>query len=127
MWPVVKIIGLPGCRVAGLHGELGVVAVHRDELRTVGVCAHLACHGGSLRLQVAQATSSGPRPLNVFASWLRHHSQVCDAYGRLKQGLFARGIWGHAYTDAKTDFIQSVVDRARAAQGLPPVPIGQPN
>ena len=39
------------------------------------------------------------------------------------QELFTRGTWGHVYTTRKTGLIQSVVHRARAAQGLLPCPL----
>jgi GrpB-like predicted nucleotidyltransferase (UPF0157 family) len=57
----------------------------------------------------------------LFASWLREHPEDRDAYGALKQQLCEDGVWGRAYTRAKTGFIQRVVDEARAARGLQPI------
>ena len=59
----------------------------------------------------------------LFAAWLRTHDDDRDAYARRKRELVASGVWGPAYTSAKTQFVQSVVDRARAVQGLEPVPV----
>lgn len=59
----------------------------------------------------------------LFAAWLREHTEDRDAYGALKLQLCDDGVWGEEYTRAKTAFIQKVVDRARAARALPPVPV----
>lgn len=51
---------------------------------------------------------------------LRADPALAAGYGRLKQQLATQHPDDMAaYTRAKTDFIQSVVDRARAARGLP--------
>lgn len=54
----------------------------------------------------------------LFAAWLRAHPEDREAYGALKQQLYDGGVWGRAYTLAKTGFVQCVVDQARAAMGL---------
>ena len=59
----------------------------------------------------------------LFAAWLRAHPEDRDAYAALKQQLQRDGVWGPAYTRAKTDLVQSIVDQARLARGLSPVPV----
>ena len=59
--------------------------------------------------------------LRLFADWLRTHPVEREEYARLKSHLVEHGFWGTAYTDAKTSFVQGVVNRARAARGLAPI------
>jgi GrpB-like predicted nucleotidyltransferase (UPF0157 family) len=59
--------------------------------------------------------------VRLFAQWLRHDPADRERYAGLKTSLVAAGVWGEAYTAAKADFVRAVVDRARAAHGLPPV------
>ena len=54
----------------------------------------------------------------LFADWLRGHALDRDEYARLKNGLVRNGTWGRAYTEAKRDFVEEVVNRARAVRGL---------
>jgi GrpB-like predicted nucleotidyltransferase (UPF0157 family) len=62
----------------------------------------------------------------LFRDYLREHSEVAAAYGRLKQRLAqAYGADRLAYTDAKTDFILSALDDAggwaeRTGWSVPP-------
>ena len=58
--------------------------------------------------------------LRLFARWLRTHPADRERYAELKTSLVAAGVWGEAYTVAKDGFVRDVVDRARAAEGLPP-------
>ncbi len=79
---------------------------------------------GSTRVAIAHLFSSEQwpsAPVRLFAQWLRTHDGDRDEYQRLKLSLVAAGIWGNAYTSAKTDFVVGIVNRARAQQGLPPV------
>jgi GrpB-like predicted nucleotidyltransferase (UPF0157 family) len=59
--------------------------------------------------------------VRLFADWLRRHDDDRDQYALLKQDIVWRGVWGHAYTDAKSAFVRSTVNRARADRGLPAV------
>ncbi|WP_343910503.1 GrpB family protein [Nocardioides aquiterrae] len=59
--------------------------------------------------------------VRLFADWLRRDDTTRDRYGELKLELVRRGVWGPAYTEAKTAFVEEVVNRARAARGWPPV------
>lgn len=56
--------------------------------------------------------------LRLFAAWLREHDEDRRRYEELKRGLVARGIWSGDYTDAKSEYVRQIVNRARAARGL---------
>ena len=57
----------------------------------------------------------------LFRDYLRRHPDEASAYQRLKAGLAARfGTDVEAYTEAKTEFIQSALAKARASD-----PVGQ--
>ena len=58
--------------------------------------------------------------LRLFASWLRHHADDRRRYADLKMRLVAQGSWGNEYTLSKGSFVREIVDKARAARGLPP-------
>jgi GrpB-like predicted nucleotidyltransferase (UPF0157 family) len=59
--------------------------------------------------------------VRLFAQWLRHHPADRARYAALKTSLVEAGVQGESYTVAKAGFVREVVDRARAAHGLPPV------
>ena len=55
----------------------------------------------------------------VLRDYLRRNVQAAAEYGALKRNLAARSADGLAYTNAKTEFIQRIVDAARTERGLP--------
>jgi len=60
----------------------------------------------------------------LLRDYLRKHPELAKEYGVLKRILAER--FAHdslAYTRAKTDFVQGVVDAARDSRGLPRVPV----
>ena len=59
--------------------------------------------------------------VRLFAEWLRSHADDRRRYAQLKTSLVHQGTWGPEYTEAKAAFVREVVNRARAARGLPPV------
>jgi GrpB-like predicted nucleotidyltransferase (UPF0157 family) len=59
----------------------------------------------------------------LFRDWLREHPEDRDRYASLKRALAQRFSDMPSYTRAKTDLIQEIVDAARAARGLPSVPV----
>jgi GrpB-like predicted nucleotidyltransferase (UPF0157 family) len=59
----------------------------------------------------------------LFRDWLREHPDDRDRYASLKFALARRFSDMPSYTRAKTDLIQELVDAARAARGLPSVPV----
>ncbi len=56
--------------------------------------------------------------LRLFADWLRTHETDRVRYANLKSGLVSQGIWGSAYTLAKSEFVLTIVNQARVARGL---------
>jgi GrpB-like predicted nucleotidyltransferase (UPF0157 family) len=59
----------------------------------------------------------------LFRDWLRDHPVDRDRYAALKRALAEAHTDMSSYTRAKTSLIQELVDAARAARGLPPVPV----
>lgn len=60
----------------------------------------------------------------ILRDWLRAHPEDADRYSHAKCDAVAAAARGTAtYNAAKTPVIQELVDRARAARDLPPVPI----
>lgn len=60
----------------------------------------------------------------ILRDWLRAHSDDADRYVHAKCDAVAAAARGTStYNAAKTPVIQELVDRARASQGLPSVPV----
>lgn len=60
----------------------------------------------------------------LLRDWLRAHPDDADRYRHAKCGAVAAAARGTtSYNAAKTPVIQELVDRARAARGLPSVPV----
>ncbi len=79
---------------------------------------------GNIRIAIAHLFTHEQWPcahVRLFAAWLRTHDADRDEYHNLKQTLVADGIWGPAYTAAKTNFVVAIVNQARAQRALPPV------
>lgn len=74
-------------------------------------------------LHVVPADTWAHRNERLLRDHLRGDPADARAYGQLKQRLAADGLEGEAYTRAKTELIQQLTDRARAAHGLPSVPV----
>ena len=78
-----------------------------------------ACH-----LHVVPADTFGTRNEQLLRDHLRAYPEDARRYAELKEQLAAEHADdGDAYTRAKTELIQELTDRARAARGLPPVPV----
>ena len=94
----------------------------------VEVGDHLATFllDGSVRRSIGHVYTAEQWPtahVRLFADWLRRHEVDRDRYAALKVGLVATGSWGEAYTPGKSHFVLDVVNRARAARGLPSVDV----
>lgn len=69
-------------------------------------------------LHVTEEGSNSWREHLLFRDFLRNHPEVARQYYELKKGLAARFRSDReAYTEAKTSFINPVVDRARTETG----------
>lgn len=55
----------------------------------------------------------------LLRDYLRRHPELVAQYGAIKMQAARSAVSMNAYTRAKTAFIQSVVDAARAEKGLP--------
>jgi len=80
--------------------------------------------GLRFHLHIVEHATWGERNERLLRDYLLAHPEDAAAYGALKRALaeqYADDPDG--YTRAKTAFIQEVVDRARRAAGLPPVPV----
>lgn len=74
-------------------------------------------------LHVVTAGTWDTRNERLLRDHLLRHPEDRDAYGALKRRLAAAGPDGAAYTRAKTDLIQRMVDAARDRLGLPRVDV----
>ncbi|GAB2606481.1 hypothetical protein Aab01nite_01550 [Paractinoplanes abujensis] len=74
-------------------------------------------------LHVVTLDSWPTRNQRLLRDYLRAHPAEAERYAALKRSLAATRPHPHTYTAAKTDLIQELTDRARAAVGLPPVPV----
>lgn len=78
----------------------------------------------TFHLHIIEAATWAERNERLLRDHLRAHPDQAAAYGRLKQALVVEHADNAtAYTKAKTDFIQSIVDQARDARGLPRVSV----
>ena len=79
--------------------------------------------GTAFHLHVVTAQSWPTRNERLLRDHLRTHPGDRDRYAALKRELMDRLGPGEAYTRGKTALIQELTDRARAARGLPSVPV----
>jgi GrpB-like predicted nucleotidyltransferase (UPF0157 family) len=95
----------------GMTGRL----LLRKDAAEPGVRAHL---------HIVEQATWDTRNERLLRDYLLEHPEAAQAYGDLKRRLAAAHAEdGLAYTKAKTDLIQSLVDRARAERGLPRVDV----
>jgi GrpB-like predicted nucleotidyltransferase (UPF0157 family) len=115
--------------------DLDQVTAHDGSLRALGYRRHDTgmparlfyrrdqdgqrdCH-----LHVVPAQSWPARNELLLRDYLRMHPADAQAYAGLKRDLAAQYGSSADYTRAKTELIQELTDRARAARGLPSVPV----
>ncbi len=80
--------------------------------------------GYGFNLHIVEYSTWAERNERLLRDYMLAHPDAVQAYGQLKQQLAtAHANDGPAYTRAKTAFIQSIVDMARAARGLPNVSV----
>ncbi|MEZ4632080.1 MAG: GrpB family protein [Deinococcales bacterium] len=82
--------------------------------------------GQSFHLHIVSLASWPERKERLMRDYLLKHPEDVIAYGKLKDELVkSYGEDSIAYTEAKTSFIQGVMDRARAALNLPPIDVSE--
>jgi GrpB-like predicted nucleotidyltransferase (UPF0157 family) len=74
-------------------------------------------------LHVVTVESWPTRNERLLRDHLREHPADRDRYAALKRELMEKHGPGEAYTRGKTGLIQELTDAARAARGLPSVPV----
>ena len=115
--------------------DLGEFATHRQALETAGwrqgsaVRTHpvMIRESGGVRIAIAHffvAAEWDAVHQRILRDWLREHPEDADRYAHAKCDAVAAEARGRStYNAAKSPVIQELVDRARAARGLPPVPV----
>jgi GrpB-like predicted nucleotidyltransferase (UPF0157 family) len=79
--------------------------------------------GSAYHLHVVTAASWPTRNERLLRDYLREHPVDARRYAALKRELMVRYGPGETYTRGKTELIQELTDKARAARGLPSVPV----
>ncbi|MFH8747604.1 GrpB family protein [Streptomyces rimosus] len=74
-------------------------------------------------LHVVTLESWPSRNQRILRDHLRKYPADAARYAQLKQSLAAAGASSDTYTEAKTELIQELTDRARAERGLPAAPV----
>ncbi|SCF07907.1 GrpB protein [Micromonospora mirobrigensis] len=115
--------------------QLGLVEQHESALVGLGYARHFngmtdrllyvrAVDGTRTHiLHVVDAASWPTRNQRILRDYLREHPEDAARYAQLKQEIATAGIAPGDYARAKTEFIQEVMDRARAERRLPSVPV----
>lgn len=110
------------------------VEVHRPGLEAVGwfVGSGVRTHrvmireAQGVRVAIAHffpADAWDTASQRLFRDWLLGHPEDCERYEEVKRTASANAAAGTGvYNAGKTAFVQEIVDRARGALGLPPVP-----
>ncbi len=130
---------IPGLPAKPIIDMMAAVLDLRDGLATIAPLAALDYHlvetgmpnrlllrkhslpdGPSFNLHIVEYAAWNERNERLLRDYMQAHPEAVQAYGQLKQRLAAEhSADGLAYTKAKTEFIQSIVDRARDDRGLP--------
>ncbi|WP_433219980.1 GrpB family protein [Dactylosporangium sp. CS-047395] len=79
--------------------------------------------GPAVHLHVVTEDSWGTRNERILRDHLLQHPADRDEYGQLKLALADENLDGAAYTRAKTELIQRLVDAARTDRSLPLVSV----
>jgi len=111
--------------VAAREGDLARLGYQRFDTGMPGRLFYFRDENGrrAYQLHVVPAGSWETNNERLFRDHLREHPEDARRYAELKWRLAAEHTDGLAYTRAKTELIQELTDRARAARGLPSVPV----
>jgi len=111
--------------VAARAGALAGIGFTAEDNGMPGRLFFVRDDGGrrSHHLHVVTAASWPARNQRLLRDHLRGHPEDLRRYADLKRRLAGGGLSAEGYTRAKTELIQELTDRARAARGLPPVPV----
>jgi GrpB-like predicted nucleotidyltransferase (UPF0157 family) len=115
--------------------QLADVDFHDQALRRVGFLAIAAgprTHRVRVRMEDSErthvahffrATEWETCNQRIFRDWLCGHPQDRELYVSVKRAAAAEAVGNRDYTARKTATVQAIVDRARAARGLPLVDV----
>jgi GrpB-like predicted nucleotidyltransferase (UPF0157 family) len=113
-----------GVALTALLATLGYQHIETSMPNRLFLRRHDPERGYVFHLHIVEHATWEERNERLLRDYLREHADVAAAYGALKQQLAAQYANDRpAYTKAKTAFIQSVVDQARDALGLPRVDV----
>ena len=112
-------------------GDLAGAMAHLGyELITTGMEGRLFLRrrseidGQVFQAHIVERRTWDDRKERIMRDYLLSHPEWASAYGDLKASLAAEHRYDSlAYTRAKTEFIQTLMDRARAECGLPPIDV----
>jgi GrpB-like predicted nucleotidyltransferase (UPF0157 family) len=112
-------------RVAGHDETLGELGYRRYDAQMPGRLFYFRDRDGrrAYHLHVVPADGWDTRNERLLRDYLRDHRADALRYAELKKQLATEHPGSASYTRAKTELIQELTDRARAARGLPPVPV----
>ena len=112
-------------RVASYDDTLGEIGYRRYDTGMSGRLFYFRDQRGRriCHLHVVPVDTWPTRNERLLRDYLRDHPADVARYAELKRRLAAGHGDPAGYTRAKTELIQELTDRARAARGLPPVPV----
>lgn len=112
-------------QVTSRDGPLGRLGFQRHDTGMPGRLFYRRAenHRRAYHLHVVPAETWPTRNELLLRDYLRSHPADAQRYADLKRDLAARHDESGSYTRAKTELIQELTDRARAARGLPSVPV----
>lgn len=106
-------------------GRLEALGYERVEAGIPGRLFYRRAGSGrpDVHLHVVLEDSWSTRNERLLRDYLRQHPADARRYAALKRRLAASGAVDADYTRGKTALVQELTDSARAARGLPPVPV----
>jgi GrpB-like predicted nucleotidyltransferase (UPF0157 family) len=111
--------------VAGKDSELAAIGFVHEPAGPPGRRTYTRHADGVLthNLHVFPAEAWDELNQRILRDYLRETPDAVRRYADLKRRLANDGLTGFDYTIAKTDLVQQLTDEARAARGLPSVPV----
>ncbi|GAA3193547.1 GrpB family protein [Actinocorallia longicatena] len=125
--PVIDLMAAVGdfAEVEAGEGRLADLGYERHVNTMTDRLLYFGMAGGRRTsiLHVVSLESWPTRNQRILRDHLRGHPRDLERYAELKRRIASSGVPLDDYTRAKTELIQEITDRARAARGLPSVPV----
>jgi GrpB-like predicted nucleotidyltransferase (UPF0157 family) len=111
--------------VAGKDSELAAIGFTHEPSGPPGRRTYTRHSNGALthNLHIFPAEAWDDLNQRILRDYLRESPDAVRQYAELKRRLATDGLTGFDYTIAKTELVQQLTDEARAARGLPSVPV----